>query len=185
MNDIKVVFLDNLRPGNDGELILSVSTAGGSPYSFSGAYTIEFYDDASPDEPVINTIYTEGPPPSRAVNTELPITHVLPPAKPVVTARQPEAVSEIVTQEIKVFPNPFTGPVQVKLQSDKAAEIAILLYDVNGRLMYKSNGLHAVKGANTISVNLANGVQLPPGMYILNVLIDGKISKAERLIKVN
>ena len=60
MNDFKVVFLDNLRPGNDGELILSVSTAGGSPYSFTGAYTIEFYDDASPDEPLVNTIYDGG-----------------------------------------------------------------------------------------------------------------------------
>lgn len=185
MNDVKVVFLDNLRPGNDGELILSVSTAGGSPYSFTGAYTIEFYDDASPDEPVINTIYTEGPPPTRFINTELPVTHVLPPAKPVVTARQPEAVTEIITQPIRVYPNPFTGPVQVKLQTDKDAEIAIQLYDVNGRLMYKSNGLRAVKGVNIISVNLADRAPLPPGMYILNVLIDGKISKAEKLIKVN
>ena len=90
-----------------------------------------------------------------------------------------------MTQEIKVFPNPFTGQIQVKLQSDKDAEIAIKLYDVNGRLMYQSNGLRAVKGGNLIYVNLTNGMPLPPGMYIMNILIDGKMSKAVKLIKVN
>ncbi len=187
MNDVKVVFLDNLIPGNDGELILSISTAGGSPYSFTGAYTIEFYDDVSPNEPVINTIYSDSPPPMRFVNTELyPVTHVLPPAKTVETAKvnKPNLLAEINTQEISVFPNPFTGSIHLKLQTDKATEIAILLYDVNGRLMYKSNGLSAVKGASVITVNLTNGITIPPGIYVLNVLIDGKISKAEKLIKV-
>ncbi len=190
-NDIKVVFLDNLRPGSNGELILSVSTAGGSPFSFTGAYTIESYDDASPDEPVINTIYADGPPVVlRLITAQLPPVHVLPQPKAVTAvtaaaAKQPDPVAEIKTQEIKVFPNPFTSVIQVKLQSDKAAGIAILLYDVNGRLMYSSNGLNVVKGANIVSVNLTNGRSLPPGIYLLNVLIDGKMSKVEKLIKVN
>jgi hypothetical protein len=101
------------------------------------------------------------------------------------TAKQTDPAGESKTQEIKVFPNPFAGSIQVKLQSEKAADITILLYDMNGRLMYKNNGLSAVKGGNLISVNLTNGAPLPPGMYLINILIDGKMSKAEKLIKVN
>jgi len=47
-NSTKVVYLDKLVPNENGELIVSVNTAGGSPYSFTGAFTIEYYDDASP-----------------------------------------------------------------------------------------------------------------------------------------
>ncbi len=186
MNDFKVVFLDNLRPGDNGELILSISTATGSPYSFTGAYTIEFYDDASPDEPVINTIYADGPPePLRMITTQLaPATHVLP-AVTAVAAKPSVQITELNTQEIKVFPNPFTSTLQVQLQTDKAAKIAVILYDAAGRLMYKNDGFSAIKGGNLIKVDLTNGMPLRPGIYVLNVLIDGKVSKVVKLIKLN
>ncbi len=185
-NDIKVVFLDNLVPGSNGELIVSVSTAGGSPYSFTGAYTIEFYDDASPEEPLVNTIYTDSPPPMRPGNMGEPITHEVPPAEvPVTKPRKSLIEPEIRSLEIKAFPNPFKGNIQLAVQTEKAANIAVVLYDMNGKLMYQNNVLRVMPGGNLITVNLTNGVSLSPGMYILNVLVEGNISKSMRLVKIN
>jgi large repetitive protein len=187
-NDIKVVYLDNLTPGGDGELILEVSTAGGSPYSFTGAYTIEYFDDLT-NEPVINTIN-----PQNTSNTLLRgggnKNHVLP--KPIETAVllpvseiKPVLQDDFTNDAIKVFPNPFTNNIQVQLNVDKNASVNILIFDIKGKQMFRSENLHALKGRNTISASLGSGRQLLSGTYIINILIDGKISKVEKLIKVN
>jgi large repetitive protein len=185
-NDIKVVYLDNLAPGADGELILDVSTAGGSPYSFTGAYTIEYFDDLT-NEPVINTIN-----PQNTNNTLLRggnNIHVLPkPIEPAIVAVskiKPVLQSDFAGEAISIFPNPFTNKIQVQLNADKNASVNILIFDIKGKQMFRSEKLNVLKGSNTISATLGNGMQLLPGTYIINILIDGKISKVEKLIKVN
>ena len=186
-NDVKVVFLENLRPGNDGELIVSVATAGGSPFSFTGAFTIEYYDDASPDEPVVNTIYADGAPTIlRNVHTPpAPVVTAVEVKKEAVAAKNSAIVADSKTQDIKVFPNPFVSTIQVNLSADKSAPVTVLVYDMTGRVRYRSNGLSVVKGNNLLSVNVANGMPMAPGIYVVNVLIDGKVSKVEKLVKVN
>jgi hypothetical protein len=42
-----------------------------------------------------------------------------------------------------------------------------------------------MKGGNLMSINLANGMPLPPGVYLLKVMMDGKLSKTIKLIKSN
>lgn len=185
-NDIKVVYLDNLTPGGDGELVLDVSTAGGSPYSFTGAYTIEYFDDLT-NEPVINTINPQntGTTLLRGGNNN----HILP--KPVEIEPLPISVIKPVTkpdftgEAIKIFPNPFTSNIQVQLNAEKNANVNILIYDINGKQMFRSENLNVIKGSNSISASLGNGRQLLAGTYIINILIDGKLSKVEKLIKVN
>jgi large repetitive protein len=184
-NDIKVVYLDNLTPGGDGELILDVSTAGGSPYSFTGAYTIEYFDDLT-NEPVINTINLNNPQntgiaPLHGGNKK----HVLPKPKETALPLRPVGQDYFTNESIKIFPNPFTNIIQVQLNTGKNANVNILVFDINGKQMFRSENLNALKGRNTISASLGSGSQLPPGTYIINILIDGKISKVEKLIKVN
>ena len=43
-NSTKIVYLDNLQPDDNGELVLSVITAPDQPYTFTGAFTIESYN---------------------------------------------------------------------------------------------------------------------------------------------
>jgi hypothetical protein len=73
----------------------------------------------------------------------------------------------------------------VQLNVDKNASVNILIFDINGKQMFRSENLHALKGVNNITASLGIGEQLLPGTYIINILIDGKISKVEKLIKVN
>ena len=86
---------------------------------------------------------------------------------------------------LNVFPNPFTGTIKVELQNAKPATVAIMLYDINGKLLFRSNSLNAMKGKNIISANLPVGLSLSPGSYIINVWIDGKMSKSAKLVKIN
>ena len=185
-NNSKVVYLDKLTPGSDGELVLNVNTAGGSPFSFTGAFTIEYYDDNTADEPVVNTIYTEGPPePLARVNHTLPAVV----EKQIKTIAKAEiktpGIINTSDNVIKVFPNPFTDKIQVELQNPKSATVTIMLYDINGKMIFRSNGFNVMKGNNIVSANLPVGMSLAPGNYIINVWIDGKMSKTVKLIKVN
>ncbi len=182
-NDTKVVFLDNLTPGADGELYLNVSTAGGSPFSFTGAYTIEYFDDLT-TEPVVNTISTEVPPTLfRSANNNAPVTEVLPPTNTI--SKKIVPVINDVQEQIKVYPNPFTNLVNIELAISKSSTIEIVMYNVNGNLIYKSKTLNGVKGQNKITAKVMEGIPIAPGIYILNVLINGKICKTEKLIKYN
>ncbi len=182
-NDVKVVYLDNLAPGANGELVLDVSTAGGSPYSFTGAYTIEYFDDAS-NEPVVNTINPQaGNTTQRAVNNN----HVLPKVSLPVTENKADVKVDIVdnSNAIKLFPNPFTNSIQVQLNAERNAAVNILVFDMSGKQMFRSQLLNVIKGNNTIAASIPNAGRLLPGSYIINILIDGKLGKVEKLVKVN
>jgi len=184
-NNSKVVYLDKLTPGADGELIVNVNTAAGSPYCFTGAFTIEYYDDNTPDEPVVNTIFESTP---LALARNMPVVNEV--AK-TIAVKELKAVAENVvvatdfSENIKVFPNPFTNKIVVEMTNPKAAPVNILLYDLNGKLVFRSTGLNVMKGNNTVSANLPVGLTLMPGSYFINVWIDGKLSKSVKLVKIN
>ena len=191
-NTTKVVFLDQLVPGEDGELIVSVNTAGGSPYSFTGAFTIEYYNDPTPPEPVINTIY------SGAVNeavfariqdsSEVAVVNAVKLNSQSITPERFKSFNlgaTANTEEIKVFPNPFTDVIQVELQNAKASTAIIMLYDINGKMIFRSSALNVIKGNNIVTAKIPTGLSIVPGSYIINVWIDGKMSKSMKLIKIN
>jgi hypothetical protein len=181
-NDFKVVYLDKLTPGPNGDLVLSVTTATGSPYSFTGAYTIEYYTDNTADAGVTNTIYPDGIPANilaRNVNR-----HILP--ADLLAAVKPTApLLDLNAYSVNVFPNPFTNFLQVDMQRSTPSKVVVMLYDVNGRNVFKSATYNTMPGRNVLKVNLPAGRGLLPGNYIVNVLTDGKASKSVQMIKVN
>ena len=142
-----MVYLDKLTPNADGQLIVNVSTAGGSPYSFTGAFTIEYFDDNTPDEPVVNTIYSQGVPQGRMIAGKG--GHTLPRPEAVVTTAKalvPSLKTEELADVISVFPNPFTDRIQVELQNPKASAVTVMLFDINGSLLFKTNNMNVMKG---------------------------------------
>ena len=182
-NDKKVVFIDNLKPGGNGELYLNVNTAGGSPYSFTGAYTIEYFDDST-NNPIINTIYENQPAVTmRNSNNGVPAMHHLPEISYV--AKKIVESTKNNFREIKVYPNPFTSFVQVDIPADNNSKVNIVLYDTHGQSIYSKNGQQLLKGNNTITAKISESTKLPAGVYFMSIIIDGKINKIEKLIKVN
>jgi hypothetical protein len=184
-NATKVVYLDKLIPGENGELIVSVNTAGGSPYSFTGAFTIEYYDDATPAEPVINTIYPDGLPAgqNRIAGRGLPAPGNV--EVPVSEIAKVEATIEAAESVISVYPNPFIDVIKVDMTSSKAAAVNITVHDLNGKLVFRSNNMNIMKGNNVISAHLPVGLKVLPGAYVVNIWVDGKMTRVVKLVKVN
>lgn len=166
-NNSKVVYLENLQPNDDGELVIDVNTQAGSPYSFTGAWTIESFDDNSDYTPVIGR---------GDANDYVDIV----PAAPAATAKL--EVKETPIGDVKVYPNPFTRSIQVEWNDIKASQVSVLLYDINGRMVFKGNKTNTVAGKNLITVNVDGN--LTPGTYVLNILADGKLERSVKLVKV-
>ncbi len=176
-NKAKVVYLEDLMPNEDGELIIDARTQNGSPYSFTGAFTLEGYDDVTGFTPVATSgrsIQTETPDPALI---SAPVSKSVPMADPI--------RAEILTGDINVYPNPFSDKIQVDISAVKSSDINMVLYDITGKIMYNSNAYRSIAGKNTYRLNLPNGASIQPGSYILNIIVDGKLTKSIRLIKVN
>jgi len=188
-NNSKVVYIDKIVPDNDGNIYLDARTNSGSPYSFTGAFTIEYYDDNTPaneelraeqeDELLITQGRSVTP-----VTTETVKTATVAKGNMNATDNAKEIVTDRLN-DIKVFPNPFTNRIQVEIENTKASSVSLLLYDLNAKLVYKTVGMSTVTGKNVVSIDLPGSTILSPGSYVLNVLIDGKLSKSVKLIKVN
>ena len=72
----------------------------------------------------------------------------------------------IRTEYFSVSPNPTTGIIQVDLVAKANKTIHFELRDVKGRTLLQHN-FDAVKGNNSISINLKKNTHLPNGIYFL------------------
>jgi large repetitive protein len=186
-NGIKVVYLDNIIPNEDGEVTLQINTVEGSPYSFTGAFTIEYFNDNIPQNPA---------PSAPAVNQQARFAQTAPatveqvkeddPVRPaVISAPKQEEKTMATENAVKVYPNPFSRKVQVELDSKSPAAVTIMMYDQTTRLVYRSKVMNVTAGKNTLTVDLPGSPSVSPGQYTLNVWIDGVMTKSVKLIKID
>lgn len=103
------------------------------------------------------------------------------PVQPAITAVRQEPKTQ--TEEVRVYPNPFTNRISVELTNPAASDITLQLFDLNGRQVYRSGTYKTTTGKNVVTVNLP--FVLSPGNYVLQVQVDGKTSKSVKLIKMN
>ena len=168
-NDSKVVYLENLVPDADGNLVVDANTLAGSPYSFTGAFTIESYDD-------INNVGGQG-------KGDSEFTPVAPAKEPTVTFVNNET-NKGLFGEVTVYPNPFTDNIRVELNTMVASNVNLIMMDLTGRIVYKGGTIKTVPGSNNISISFDKGARMVAGTYTLNVMVNGNLSKAVKLIKV-
>lgn len=170
-NNSKVIYFEDVTPNSDGEIIINISPAAGTPYCFTGAVTIESYDAPSD----LQTIPVAG-----QTDSQINITQISPEVKKPSINTKPEA---LITG-VKAYPNPFVNNLKVDLVlSAKAKQVALVLYDGNGRMVYQK-----VLGSNEVSrqvqtINLSMAEALPPGIYFLKVVCDAAVQKTIKLVK--
>lgn len=88
-----------------------------------------------------------------------------------------EEVSESATASLAVYPNPASDRFIVDVNAATEHEVKLALYSYVGIKVYASS--HSVsEGVNTIPVYLSS---LSPGVYILEVIANGKVNR-ERLV---
>lgn len=94
------------------------------------------------------------------------------------TAKASEAVNYLST-ELKVYPNPAVNNITVQMNSQKTGTGDILIYDVNGKTVYKANiNKTGISFQQTISIS-----SLAKGMYYLETVVDNEKAQAVSFIK--
>jgi hypothetical protein len=78
-----------------------------------------------------------------------------------------ETVNAASTKQLKLFPNPTSGKVQIDFRLAEAAEVQILLYSLSGQQLFVKNE-YASAGTQQISLDLkAAGIE--SGIYFLEL----------------
>ncbi|MEP6583071.1 MAG: PA14 domain-containing protein [Ginsengibacter sp.] len=169
-NNSKVIYFEDVTPNSDGEILINISPDAGTPYCFTAAITIESYDTiSSPALPVAGKAV-----PEFAFQQNSQSEFIRPANNP----------NESLITSIKAYPNPFINNLKVDLAlSSKAKHVALLLYDVNSRMVYqKVLGAGEVTSQHqTFDLSLTNA--LPTGTYFLKVICDGITQQTLKLVK--
>lgn len=76
-------------------------------------------------------------------------------------------------QSVKIYPNPVSSVLKLKINSNKTENITLRITDVSGRPVYQKI-ISVSAGSTAHSVNIRN---LPAGVYYLNLNVNGKSEK--------
>ncbi|HYJ37729.1 MAG TPA: T9SS type A sorting domain-containing protein [Chitinophagaceae bacterium] len=171
-NDSKVVYIGDVVPDVNGEVLLNVSTTNLADNGFTAALVINCYDDAVGGV-VPNRIITTGS--GVSSGTDQPPGQTLSNASR--TAAQP------IVGKINAYPNPFTDLVNIEFYNNAAGNrVMIDLYDMSGRLVYRRSPGHLPVGHNRLNLNVQNN-GLTPGVYLLKLNVNGQTLSSTKLIK--
>jgi chorismate mutase len=68
-------------------------------------------------------------------------------------------IRSLSSKEIKLFPNPSSGKFNCVFQSDKDMQLQLNITDASKGIVLYRKTVVAVKGSNTVSVDLSNSIQ--------------------------
>jgi hypothetical protein len=167
MNSSKIVYIDDLVPDENGDLLLDFSTTQAAAYGFNGGIIVEDYSGPASaiaflsDSSVLESTAFEG-------STEL------------ANSRRIE-----LPQGIKVYPNPFAEVVSIEFENESDNDrISVEVYDLTGRMMHRKIVGQLPKGANV--VRLTSGeANLSSGIYIVTLSLNGRVKQASKMIRLS
>lgn len=90
------------------------------------------------------------------------------------------AVKEKETHNIKISPNPTNGKFIINYFADKAEEIDIKIYSMNGKLIYTQN-IFVTLGENIFPIRMNNN-NFSNGEYILKISNNDDLNISEKVI---
>ena len=170
-NDSKVVYIGDVVPDVNGEVLLNVSTTNLADNGFTAALVINCYDD--PVGGVVpNRIITPGT--GIVSGNDQPANERLSDAR---NAQQP-----LVTK-INAYPNPFIDQVNIEFYNSAAGnKVTIDMYDMSGRLVYRRNAGNVPVGQNKLSLGVQDS-GFTPGVYLVKLNVNGQTLSTAKLVK--
>ena len=85
-----------------------------------------------------------------------------------------------LVDESKIYPNPFNDFIYLELNTKVQGNVSYELYDLQGILLLR-NSL-GTQNASTHNFGIALN-EIPHGMFILNVLVDGQLASSNKITK--
>jgi hypothetical protein len=161
-NKSGIVTMYGVSPDENGEILVSVTP--GTPTAQLGLLAAMIVNGYNPATTAI-----PAPPAGAAISPEI--------------VRVNNAGSVIAENiEVSAYPNPFRQSFTLTVTSSRPDQLDVLLYDINGKLVYRTRYGNLNSGTNTIRVQPDK--QLLPGMYMVKaVLGTGKASRQIKLVK--
>ncbi|MBL7699543.1 MAG: fibronectin type III domain-containing protein [Chitinophagaceae bacterium] len=175
MNSSKIVYIDNIVPDENGEILLDFSTTEAAAYGFNGGFILEGYSSSlvSGSGTGSNSVLDE--------MAGMTVEEVDGGQSNGNTARNAAAQTSVV----KMYPNPFTDYVNLEFNNSSANnKISVEVYDLTGRISYRKNVGTLPEGRNTIKLGAAEA-RMKTGVYIVTLSVNGKTIKANKIMKLN
>jgi hypothetical protein len=155
---------------SDNVLLTSTYTDAFGNYSFgnliAGNYiiTVEYAGGGAPSDLIVNV---DGDPSTKTIANSVIL-------KEDIVSSVSEAILQVQVLSMKIYPNPAIDNLYVELPSDIKGASALCIYSSIGKLVYMES--HAASEDNhlVLDVNF-----LSPGLYIVEVMSEGKLLKSK------
>jgi hypothetical protein len=154
-NTSKIVYINNVRPDVNGELLIEFSTTKDAAYGFNAGLIISQYS-----------------------NLLVPAASALPSV-----ANDHDAAEETTNenQKTRVYPNPFRDNLVIDYYNKKASDrVSTEVYDVNGRLVVSRQYNSLPVGSNRIMINSWGNAN---GVYIVTIRVNGEIAETHTVLR--
>jgi fibronectin type 3 domain-containing protein len=156
MNSTKIVYIDDIVPDPNGELLLNFSTTTIAQWAFNAGIIIQDYTDAGS-----STLYMSN---STLDSTSIP------------------AALPATDYKVRIYPNPFTDFMTIDFDNPSAAnKISVEMYDLSGRLVLRENYSSMPAGHNAIRFNGSRGEN--GTVFIVALRVNGKIVQSVKMIR--
>ena len=155
-NTTKIVYIDDMSPDDNGEMLLTFSTTAEAMYGFHGGVTIDAYSDESISQ------------------TVLPDNQVL---EPLLTEEN------IYGLRNRMYPNPFAGDITVDFNNIAGtSRVSAFVYDITGRLVFRQDYNGLVTGFNQLRLKTGT-LKTGSKAYTIVLASNGKIIMTNKMIR--
>ena len=160
-NTTKLVYIDDVAPDENGELLLNFSTTATALYGFNAGMIIHAFNaDSVSSVPAI---------PGDSAGSIVDSPDVDIPA--------------VEIYKVRIYPNPFMEVINVEFHNEKAGgKVRTEIHDLNGRLVHRRHFNSLPEGNNTLSL-FTGDAQFRHGTYMLSILVDDKIVKSIKIVR--
>lgn len=163
-NRNQTVSIDQIRPNEDGEIIIEFSVPANSQYGYLGALVISGYtapQSLDGVQPIVNE--------TKASNLIVQATKKAAPSKTSNLETESKKSSNWI-ENLTASPNPFIADITVAAEISKTVHgMDIRLLDAKGQVVVKQVLGAQPKGRFNTTLNTSSNRRLPPGMYLLQV----------------
>jgi hypothetical protein len=152
-NTTKIVYIGNVTPDGSGNVLITFTTSADGDWGFNAGMIVHEYTDATGGV-VLNS-----------------------------TVEDTTANLDDDTYNVKLYPNPFTDLITIDINNTGSSNIITAeLYDITGRLALRQQFDYLGVGYNVLTMR-TSGTNMPTGMYILSVKVNGSPVKVGKVYK--
>ncbi|MEO8582954.1 MAG: fibronectin type III domain-containing protein [Flavitalea sp.] len=159
MNTSKIVYIDDVAPDANGEMLLSFSTTSNADFGFNAGVIIQEYTDLQEDGSL---------PPSNLTLLDDTLA---------------ATATNGVTHKIAAYPNPFRDIINIDFYNNNASDkITSEVYDLNGRLVRHQQYGNVSVGRNSLRVDGLN-VASNTGVFIVVLKVNGRVVNTMKMLR--